>query len=133
MLLGHACYTDLRWRKVRNGAVAAAIVLGVGLGAVGGWSGLLNTVSGLAAGGVWWIAVALCELGAGDAKLAMAIGAMLGPVPAVAGPAVGCVLCALAILPWVAVCRCRRRPWRRVAVPLAPWIAVGVLLVTAWR
>ncbi len=133
LLLGHACYTDLRWRKVRNGAVVAACVFGVVLGVMGGWPGVLHTALGLAAGGTWWIAVALCGFGSGDAKLAMAVGALLGPVPALAGPAVGCVLCALAILPWAAVRRSLGRPWRGEEIPLAPWIAAGVVLASMWH
>ena len=133
-LLVHACYTDLRWRVIRNWAVAAAGLGGLVLGLAGnGAVGLRTAAEGLALGAGWWLAVACLKLGPGDAKLAMAIGATLGPAAALVGPSVGYVLCALALLPWIAWRRVKGRPWRDVALPMAPWIAVGTAVVVVLR
>ena len=133
-LLAVPCYTDLRWRVIRNwavgGAAAGGLVLGV---ALHGLPGLRTGAEGIAAGAAWWVAVRYAGLGAGDAKLAMAIGAILGPAAAFAGPAAGHVLCALGLVPWIAWRRLRRLPWRQVALPMAPWIAAGTALVTLVR
>ncbi len=131
-LLLHACYTDIRSRVIRNWAVAVAVVAGLAVGlAVHGLAGLRIAGEGLAAGAVWWPAVTCLKLGAGDAKLAMALGAVLGPTAALLGPAVGYALCALALVPWIAWRRVRGLSWREVALPMAPWIAVGTVAVVA--
>ena len=133
-VLAYASYTDLRWRVIRNWAVGGAAAGGLVLGAaVHGLPGLLTGVEGIAAGAAWWVAVTYAGLGAGDAKLAMAIGAILGPTAAFAGPAVGHMLCALGLIPWIVWRRVRRLPWRHMAVPMAPWIAAGTALVALFR
>lgn|GEM_PF-2640735 len=132
--LAHASYTDLRRRVIRNWVVGAGATAGLAVGAaVHGTAGLTTGLEGVAAGAAWWLVVAYAGLGAGDAKLAMAIGAILGPTVALAGPAVGHMLCALGLVPWIAWRRMRRLPWRHVAVPMAPWIAVGTALVAVFR
>jgi Flp pilus assembly protein protease CpaA len=129
VLLGHAVYTDLRERRIHNRAVLAAAVAGVTVGFLrSGWSGLLLHCAGMAAGLPWWAPVALLGLGPGDAKLAMALGAVWGPRVAVWGPAAGFVLCALALVPWWAWSAWRGRPWRGRAIPMAPWMAAGTAL-----
>lgn len=134
VLLAVSCYTDLRWRLIRNWAVGGAAAGGLVLGAtLHGLPGLLTGLEGIAAGATWWVAVRYAGLGAGDAKLAMAIGAILGPTAAFAGPAAGHVLCALGLVPWIAWRRVRRLPWRQVALPMAPWIAAGTALVALVR
>lgn len=133
-LLAHASYTDLRWRRIRNWAVASAAAVGVLLAlATRGLPGLLVAGEGIAAGAGWWLAVTYLKLGAGDAKLAMAIGAILGPGAALTGPALGYGLCAVALLPWIAWRKVHGLAWREVALPMAPWIAVGTVLVLAVR
>ena len=77
-LLAVSCYTDLRWRLIRNWAVGGAAAGGLILGAaLHGLPGLLTGLEGIAVGATWWVAVRYAGLGAGDAKLAMAIGAIL--------------------------------------------------------
>ena len=124
----HACYTDLRSRVIRNWAVAVASLAGLVVElVVHGLPGLRVAAEGLVAGAAWWPAVIYLKLGAGDAKLAMALGAVLGPTAALLGPALGYVLCALGLVPWIAWRRSRGLTWRDVALPMAPWIAVGTL------
>lgn len=133
VLLAHACYTDLRSLRIRNWAVLLGAAGGLALHTLGGgWAGTAWALEGIAAGAIWWAAVYLCGLGAGDAKLAMALGAILGPGAALGGPACGCLLCALALGPWVLWRRSRGLPWRGVPLPMAPWLAAGVVLVLWW-
>ncbi len=133
-VLTHAAYTDIRWHVIRNWAVGAAAAAGLALdGVLHGFPGLLTGLEGLVAGAAWWAAVTFAGLGAGDAKLAMAIGAILGPAAALAGPAIGHMLCALGLVPWIVWRRMRRLPWREAAVPMAPWIAAGTVLLTLVR
>lgn len=133
-LLLHASYTDLRFRVVRNWAVASGAAIGFTVAAsVHGMAGVRHALLGLAAGGVWWAVVAAFRMGPGDAKLAMALGALLGPGAALFAPAFGQVLCALWLLPWIAWRRHYRQPWRDAAVPLAPWIAVGTVALACLR
>ncbi len=82
ILLLVAVYTDFRWGKIRNWTTLPA--LGVGLAvnlAFYGWPGLVTAGEGL------WLAVAMSVVlsifgrvvGAGDMKLLMAVGAIVGP------------------------------------------------------
>lgn len=129
VLLAHAVYTDLRWRRISNWSVGTAGAAGLLLGLLrGGGAGLAWHLAGAVAGLLWWVPVAVCGLGPGDAKLAMALGAVGGPAWALGGPAAGFVLCALCIAPWAAWRALRRRPWRGAALPMAPWLAAGTLL-----
>lgn len=134
LLLGHASCTDLRGRRIRNWALAVGAAAGLALAyQQGGWPGLLRHAQGVLAGTLWWLPVAALRLGPGDAKLAMALGAVLGPRVALAGPAAGFVLCAAALLPWACWRRARGLAWRGVRLPLAPWIAAGTALAVMWR
>lgn len=76
-----AGWTDLRSRRIPNWLTVPGLVIGVGANTVlGGWSGLkaalLGTVLGLA---LLLPFVLLRSLGAGDWKLAGALGAFTGP------------------------------------------------------
>jgi prepilin peptidase CpaA len=80
-----ACVTDLRSRRIPNaltfGTAAAALVYGA---VMGGWAGLGNALLGWVIGAVVFIVpFALGGLGGGDVKLLAALGAWLGPMPAV--------------------------------------------------
>ncbi len=129
LLCTHACITDLRQRVIRNAAVGSAGLAAVALhtaaaGRVGAWQTLWGAVCGL----VWLPAMWWAGLGAGDVKLAVALGALLGPSAAVEAPALGMMVCALGLGPWILWMRFRRRPWRGLALPLAPWITGGLVL-----
>lgn len=134
LALGHASYTDLRRRLIRNWLVGATAAGGLAVrGLTHGGPGLLVGLAGMVVGCAWWMVVAWAGLGAGDAKLAMAIGAILGPAAALVGPALGHMLCALGLLPWIAWRRLRHLPWRGASVPMAPWIALGTAVFALLR
>lgn len=85
LVVGTAIITDLRWRRIPNSltfpALAAALIIRI---AFQGWTGL-----GLALAGAVIAPLMLLffhfgrGLGMGDLKLAAAVGAFFGPVPAV--------------------------------------------------
>lgn len=86
VLVGMAMITDLRWRRIPNFLTLPAFVAAIVLRTViQGWSGL-----GMALGGAVIAPLLLLlmhggkGLGMGDLKLAMALGAILGPVLGVA-------------------------------------------------
>jgi prepilin peptidase CpaA len=76
-----AAYTDLRWRRIPNWITVPGLLLGLGLnGAHTGWVGLKTSLLGAALGLlVLFPFVVLRSLGAGDWKLAGAIGSFVGP------------------------------------------------------
>jgi Flp pilus assembly protein protease CpaA len=99
LLLGACIYTDLSWRRIPNWATYAAVAWALGLNAVAAfataathdwpslqrvvaWSGAVGIGQSLAGAGVCFgIMVAIYSLGgtgAGDVKLAAAIGALVG-------------------------------------------------------
>lgn len=82
ILLGAASYTDLRWRRIPNYLTFPAFGLGLILYLVtGSWMGLLLSLSGaLLAPSILSLAHGGKGLGMGDIKLAMALGALLGPI-----------------------------------------------------
>lgn len=134
LVLGAACWTDLRQRRIPNALVLAALVLAGGTHAAAraaGWPAL--------AGAAWWSPLAGVLVGAavllplhlargaaaGDVKLMAAVAAFLGPVGGVwaalwtlvAGGLVG--LCVLAVT-------------GQRSMPYAPAIAMGSLMA-AWQ
>jgi prepilin peptidase CpaA len=76
-----AGYTDWRWRRIPNWVTVPAAVLGVALNAIlGRWPGARASLLGLALGLALLLPFVLIRsLGAGDWKLAGALGACLGP------------------------------------------------------
>jgi prepilin peptidase CpaA len=76
-----AGYTDLRWRRIPNWLTVPGLALGIVLSAVlGGWPGAKSSLLGAGLGlGVLLPFVLIRSLGAGDWKLAGALGAFLGP------------------------------------------------------
>jgi prepilin peptidase CpaA len=87
------CVADARTRRIPNGLSASAILAGLGLNAAyHGLSGLALRVGGLlAAGAVLLPAFAVGGIGAGDVKMMGAIGALIGPEPALAGLGLGMI------------------------------------------
>ena len=82
ILLLVAVYTDFRWGKIRNWTTLPAVVLGLGLNAAfHGWPGLTLAGEGLglAIGIALVFSVFGKVVGAGDMKLLMAVGAIVGP------------------------------------------------------
>jgi prepilin peptidase CpaA len=81
LLAGLAGYTDLRWRRIPNWITVPGLLIGVALNATfGGWTGLKGSLLGAALGLALLLPfVLLRSLGAGDWKLAAALGAFTGP------------------------------------------------------
>ncbi|BDY05939.1 A24 family peptidase [Ferrimonas sp. YFM] len=76
-----AVFTDLRTERIPNWLVLSALFGGLGLHLVfDGWSGLLTSLAGAIAAAVLLIFFYTKKmLGAGDVKLMIGIGAILGP------------------------------------------------------
>ena len=76
-----ATFTDIRWRRIPNWATVPGFFLGLTLNvAHGGWAGLKTSVLGAGLGLLLLFPfVVLRSLGAGDWKLAGAVGSLLGP------------------------------------------------------
>jgi prepilin peptidase CpaA len=132
--LGHAVWTDIRWRRISNRVTYPAILAGLALNliAAGLHGVLLSSVGFLVAGVLLLLPVLLRGVGAGDLKLFAAIGALKGPGFAVhtligAGLAGGVLVALYAVL---SIARQRGRP---KTIPYAPALAAGALyaLVTS--
>lgn len=80
VLLVAAVYTDLAYKKVYNWITIPVTCAGIVLHSFsGGWSGLFFSLAGCALGaGIFLIPYFLGAVGAGDVKLAAAIGALTG-------------------------------------------------------
>ena len=81
LLLGSACISDLRSRRIPNAIVVALTLGGIGysLATMAPLAALAHTLGGTAAGLAVWVPFWLARvLGAGDVKLAAASGAWLG-------------------------------------------------------
>lgn len=76
-----AAATDLRGRRIPNRLTYPAIIVGLLLQSVAyGWHGLLSgLLGGLLFGGIFLMFHLLRAMGAGDVKLATALGCILGP------------------------------------------------------
>jgi prepilin peptidase CpaA len=76
-----AGWTDLRSRRIPNWLTVPALVIGIAANTIlGGWTGLKTSLLGAAIGlGLLLPFVLLRSLGAGDWKLAGALGAFTGP------------------------------------------------------
>src|SRR2546428_4156428 len=75
-----AAFTDVKARRIPNRLTYPAALIGLGLqGALHGWKGLLLSASGgLLFGGVLMLFHLVRAMGAGDVKLATALGCMAG-------------------------------------------------------
>jgi prepilin peptidase CpaA len=75
-----AGWTDWRWRRIPNWLTIPGFVVGVGVNALTGWAGMKSSLLGAGLGLLLLLPfVILRSLGAGDWKLAGAVGAFVGP------------------------------------------------------
>jgi len=76
-----AAYFDLRWRKIPNWLVLLGLTSGLALNIfLFGWEGLRSSLFGIGIAMLVYLPLyALRAMGAGDAKLMMAIGSLAGP------------------------------------------------------
>ncbi len=76
----YAAFTDVKARRIPNRLTYPAALVGLGLqGALHGWRGLLLSAGGgLLFGGVFMLFHLIRAMGAGDVKLAAALGCMAG-------------------------------------------------------
>jgi len=76
-----AGWTDWRWRRIPNWLTVPALVIGIGVNSfAAGWAGAKESLLGAGLGlGLLLPFVLIRSLGAGDWKLAGALGAFLGP------------------------------------------------------
>jgi prepilin peptidase CpaA len=94
LFLAASCAADVRGRRIPNALIYGAILLGVAVNvALMGGRGLLGSVIGLLGGGLallvpFWLG----GVGAGDVKMMAALGAILGPVPALIALLLGMVI-----------------------------------------
>lgn len=81
VLAAVAGYTDLRSRRIPNWLTVSGALIGIAVnGIVGGWVGLKTSLLGVGLGLLLLLPfVLLRSLGAGDWKLAGALGAFVGP------------------------------------------------------
>jgi prepilin peptidase CpaA len=81
IVLAIVTFTDLRSRRIPNWVVLPFLVAGVVVsGWMHGWSGMGQSVAGMALGGILFgVLCWMGGMGMGDVKLAAAIGAWIGP------------------------------------------------------
>ncbi len=126
LLAASAC--DLRTRRIPNGLTAVGMLAGLaGHAYGGGLPGLLSSLEGMAAALPLLLLYAARAFGAGDVKLLMAVGALMGP-RFLLWTLLGAV-CAAGLLALVLVLRRSRftlpAPANAARMPFAPAVALG--------
>jgi leader peptidase (prepilin peptidase) / N-methyltransferase len=126
-MLAVVTVTDLRERRIPNRVLAAAVVLGLPLLALGDPGGLLGRLAAAAAAGAIFLALALARpggFGLGDVKLIAAMGLFLGPAILAA-----VLIALLAGSLWgVALFIRHGRVAAKLTLPFGPFLALGALV-----
>jgi len=139
-VLGIATVTDLRHRKIRNRLTYSAMLIGllvhstVGFGVAHGLFGMLGC------GLVMLLPYSLSGGGAGDVKLAMAVGAVLGFTATIQAFCLGYMIAGTFVAWRFGVCYTLRRtthslddrdasPDPNAPIPMAGFFAAGMLLL----
>jgi prepilin peptidase CpaA len=80
-LTGISAITDLYSRRIPNPVIVAGFIAGVALNTwIGGWSGLLHSLSGFGLAILIYVPLFILRaMGGGDVKLMAAAGAIVGP------------------------------------------------------
>jgi len=131
LVLAVASFTDLRDRVVPNRLTFAAALGGLVIAGLDGPATLATSLFAGLAVSVPLLAIALARpegMGMGDVKLAGVLGICLAwqALPALL---LGCLLAGMT---GVLLALGSRRPPSQVALPLAPFMALGTLPVLAW-
>jgi prepilin peptidase CpaA len=135
IVLSVATFTDLRNRRIPNWLSLPFLLAGIVVsGFIGGWHGLAQSFEGLALGlliygFLFWIG----GMGAGDVKLAAAIGAWIGPSQLFIALIVTAMAGGIMVLGWALFGGFLKDMFKGTGdhlkrkMPYAPAIAVGTL------
>jgi len=134
---GCASFFDVRERRVPNIVSLLGLVAGLALSLFGGWHGLRSALLGAGVFGgtmfvFWWFG----WIGGGDAKVAFALGAILGYPLAIAGLFFGIIIGGLFSVGFLVWSFGRRLPFLARSAErfgLGAAVAVGVGRDDAWR
>ncbi len=112
MVVAVATFTDLRSRRIPNWLVFPFLLAGIVVsGALHGWSGIGQSLEGIALGGLLFgVLCWMGGMGMGDVKLCAAIGAWIGPSQLLLALVITGIAGGIMALGWAA----RRRISRRV-------------------
>ena len=134
LLLLAASVWDIQTRRIPNGLAAAGLMAGLaGNLWHGGGPGLLRSAEGIAAALPLLLLYAVRAFGAGDVKLLLAVGALMGPaflLWTVAGAVFAGGIAALAFVVDRSV-RMRSFTPQKTRMPFAPAIAAGAMFAFA--
>ncbi len=134
LLLLAASMCDILTRRIPNALCAAGLAAGlIGHVWLGGELGLLHALAGIAAALPLLLLYAVRAFGAGDVKLLMAVGALMGPAFlgwTLAGAIAAGAALALAWMIGKSV-KTRSLPPSKSRMPFAPAIALGAIFAFA--
>lgn len=111
-LLLLAAVHDVRARRIPNGVIASAALLGLAyaVARAGAGHGLLSALAGFAVGlAIWLPGWALGMIGAGDVKLFAAGSVWIGPGPALSAALLAALFGGVLAIVWVVIARARGR------------------------
>ena len=136
IVLAVATFTDLRNRRIPNWLVLPFLVVGIGASTLQhGWDGLGQSFAGLALGLLLYgLLFWMGGMGAGDVKLAAAIGAWIGPSQLFIALVVTAMAGGIMVLGWALFGGFLKDLFKGAGdhmkrkMPYAPAIAIGTLV-----